>query len=98
MVDLRSDLAALRVEEGRALNVPGGLLRERQVRGPRRWHRASLGAEHHGLEAESPSVAGAEVAGVVPPLSQSIVRTVVAWEGNCDRIGRARGCVGRRRL
>ena len=66
-----------------------GLVGDREVRRPGHRERAPLGAEDHELEAVA--VAGravAQVAGVVPPLGQPIVRGVVAREDDRLRIGR----------
>ena len=94
-IDLLTDLEALPVQEPVA-----GLVGDGQVRGPGRREAASLGPEDDVLEAELAlrAVGGraVEVARVVPPLGQAVVRAVVAREDHRDRIGGADRRVRRR--
>ena len=75
----------------------GRLVGQREVRRPRDREAAALGAEDDELEAEPAAVVVAQVAGVVPPLGEPVVRAVVARQLDGLRIrGRDRRC-GRRR-
>ena len=68
------------------------LVGEGEMRGPGRREGTALGTEDHELEAVSlrvelvAAVPHGEVAGVVPPLGQSIVWSVVARQDDGDRI------------
>ena len=78
----RADLQPLAVEEAVA-----GLVGDRQVRDPRRREEAALGAEDDELEAVAAAVVGSQVARVVPPLGEPVVRAVVAWQDHGEWIG-----------
>src|SRR5205085_1725038 len=80
---LRPDFAALRVQE-----LPAGLVRERQVGSPTDRERAPFGAEDHVLEAEPVAGPVDEVARVVPPFGEAVVRSVVVRQGDRLRIPR----------
>ena len=82
VIDGRTHLQPLAVEEAVA-----GLVGDRQVRDPRRREEAALGAEDHELEAVAAAVVGTQVARVVPPLGEPVVRAVVAWQDHGEWIG-----------
>ena len=81
-VDPVADLEPLAVQEAVA-----ALVGDREVRGPRRRELTPLGPEDHVFEPVAGAVRGAQVAGVVPPLGQPVVRAVVAREDDRLRVG-----------
>ena len=85
-VDARADLQPLAVEEALAR-----LVGDREVRRPTRSGSAPRSARKmtYSKPKRRPS-AVAEVAGVVPPLGQPVVRAVVAWQDDGERIRRPR--------
>ena len=89
VVDVRTELGALRVQKSSTL-----LVGERQMGGPAHREGASLSAEDDEFESEAIARRDvAQVTGVVPPLGQPVMRGVVGRKRDRLRIGPAdSGC------